>query len=510
MDRFRLARHSWANRLWRGARAIAAASAIAGLLSACAGLGSGGSFPTSRPLPGAGSGPSTVAGNMGVVTPYGTPGTPGTPGSTAGTTAGAVVPIIFVHGNGDTAALWSTVIWRFESNGWPRSHLLAVDMPRPLARDDYDRAQPGRSGPDDQSAYLADQVNAMLRRTGANQVALVGNSRGGYAIRHYIRYGGGASKVSHVVLGGVPNHGIWANEFRLKSEFNGAGPFLRELNSPQGPQGLEVTPGPQWLTLRSQGNDKFAQPDGRWIGQPTLRTGVTEAGPMLKGAKNVVLGALDHREVSYHAEAFAATFAFIAGQPARQAGIVPEPEVTLDGVVTGFEGAAPTNLPLPGARVEVYALNAATGERRGAALQDRTVGGDGRWGPVRISPATALEFVISAEGFATTHLYRSPFPRSSDIVNLRPRRLTDADRAAGSIVLMDRPRGYFDLQRYRMHLDGKPLVGVTYGVAGISSARVNLPAAPQRAVVAQFERERIVARNWPAAANHVTIAELND
>src|SRR5258706_3765985 len=30
-------------------------------------------------------------------------------------------PIVFVHGNGETAALWMTTIWRFESNGWPRS-----------------------------------------------------------------------------------------------------------------------------------------------------------------------------------------------------------------------------------------------------------------------------------------------------------------------------------------------------------------------------------------------------
>ncbi|RZJ23399.1 MAG: twin-arginine translocation pathway signal, partial [Haliea sp.] len=32
-------------------------------------------------------------------------------------------PIVFVHGNGDTAALWQSVAWRFESNGWPRARL---------------------------------------------------------------------------------------------------------------------------------------------------------------------------------------------------------------------------------------------------------------------------------------------------------------------------------------------------------------------------------------------------
>jgi triacylglycerol esterase/lipase EstA (alpha/beta hydrolase family) len=35
-------------------------------------------------------------------------------------------PIVFVHGNGDTAALWMTTIWRFESNGWPRERLHAM------------------------------------------------------------------------------------------------------------------------------------------------------------------------------------------------------------------------------------------------------------------------------------------------------------------------------------------------------------------------------------------------
>jgi hypothetical protein len=27
------------------------------------------------------------------------------------------LPVLFVHGNGDTAGLWITTIWRFESNG---------------------------------------------------------------------------------------------------------------------------------------------------------------------------------------------------------------------------------------------------------------------------------------------------------------------------------------------------------------------------------------------------------
>ena len=40
-------------------------------------------------------------------------------------------PIVFVHGNGDTAALWQTTVWRFESNGWPASACTPSTCPTP-------------------------------------------------------------------------------------------------------------------------------------------------------------------------------------------------------------------------------------------------------------------------------------------------------------------------------------------------------------------------------------------
>jgi pimeloyl-ACP methyl ester carboxylesterase len=396
-------------------------------------------------------------------------------------------PIVFVHGNGDGAANWLTTLWRFESNGWPRERLHAIDAPNPLSRDD----------------------DAVLKRTGAKQVVLVGNSRGGNAIRTYVRdYG--AAKVSHAVLGGTPNHGVWARaDFRPGNEFNGAGPVLTRLNAPQGPQGLEVSPGLKWMTLRSDGNDKFAVPTGEWIGQGTsFKTNVDARGPELKGADNRVLPGLDHREVSYHQKAFEQTWQFITGGlPAR--GIEPQAQVVLDGKVTGLAGSAPTNLPMAGARVQVHAVDCENGERRGAALLDRTTGADGRWGPLRTDAQTCLEFEYGAPGFATVHQYRSPFPRSSDIVNLRPIRMSEADRKAGALVSLTRPRGYFGLGRDEMSLDGAPLPGVVAGVAGQSLARVSLPSADVRTVVARFNTERIAMRTWPAAQGHLSVAELH-
>ena len=117
-------------------------------------------------------------------------------------------PIVFVHGNGDNAALWTTTLWRFESNGWPRARLHAVDIPYPLSREDDTKPQEGRSSTADNMAYLSAEVDQVLRATGARQVVLIANSRGGNAIRNYIYNGGGSSRVSHAILGGTPNHGV--------------------------------------------------------------------------------------------------------------------------------------------------------------------------------------------------------------------------------------------------------------------------------------------------------------
>lgn len=427
-------------------------------------------------------------------------------------------PIVFVHGNGDSAALWTTTLWRFESNGWPRERLHALDMPYPQARDLDDKPQPGRSSSAEQRAFLAAAVDRVLKASGARQVVLVGCSRGGYAIRDYIAHAGGAAKVSHAVLGGTPNHGVWANAgFRPGNEFNGAGPFLTALNNQGGP-GIEITPGPKWMTIRSDANDKYAQPDGAWIGARGTPTNVTAAGPELKGAENVVIAGIDHRETALSPKAFAAMFRFIAGRSAQTTTVVPESTVVLDGLVSGegpgndpAKGRDPTNLPLPGATVEVYRTDARTGERAGPPLHRKTIGADGRWGPFTTDPGATLEFVIAAPGYATTHVYRAPFPRSSALVNLRAERIAEADRDAPAVVALTRPRGYFGIPRDQIALDGRsPPAGIPAGVAGVSLAKARLADATPRSVVGEFNGERIAGRSWPTADNHVVLLELHE
>ena len=185
-------------------------------------------------------------------------------------------------------------------------------------------------------AFLADRVDAVLRETGAAKVVLVGNSRGGNTIRNYVQNGGGAARVSHVVLGGNPAHGIWNIPGYLEqNEFSARSAFLTQLNAPKGPNGEEVTPGVQWLTLRSDNNDKYAQPDGVWIGAPGKPTNIGFDGPALKGATNVVLPRVDHRETSFSPAAFAATWQFLTDQAPRSTDIArlsrPSPVMKIPG-----------------------------------------------------------------------------------------------------------------------------------------------------------------------------------
>jgi len=415
-------------------------------------------------------------------------------------------PIVFVHGNGDSAAVWQPMIWRFESNGWPRERLHAIDTPLPLARDDDGKPQAGRSSTAEHMAFIRSEVDRVLRASGAERVVLVGLSRGTMGIRDYVQNGGGDRVVSHVALGGTYSHGIWAvpiDGLPDGSEFAGHGAFLKGLNRAKNAAGDEVAGPVKWLTIQSDKNDKWLQPDGLWLGKRGVATGVAHDSGALKGASNVVLPRVDHREAAVGPQAFDAIYRFVTGKAPERAAITPEDKVTLAGKVSG----AGTNTGLAGAQLEVYAIDPSTGERRGNAVYRKSIAADGGWGPFAADRETRYEFAVSAPGYATTHVYRSPFPRSSTVVNMRPERIPEADKNAPALAIMSRPRGYLDPARDKMAFDGQsPPPGAVLG-AGVAASRIK-PAGLPRAVVAEFNGERVVGRTWPLADGHVSVLEL--
>jgi triacylglycerol lipase len=391
-------------------------------------------------------------------------------------------PILFVHGNGDSSALWLTTSWRFESNGYPRELLHALDFPAPRARDDDGVPQANRSGTEEQRAFLAGEVESFLVRTGATQLALVGNSRGGNAIRSYVKHGG-AARVSHAVVCGTPNHGVVAVE-GSNNEFNAVGRFLRGLNEEE-----EITPGVAFMTIRSERDDLYAQ--------PTLASGVPGTGyasPELRGATNVVLPGIDHRETAYGPQAFAAMYQFITGQPPATTDVVPEPDIVLSGRITGYEHESPTNRGVPGVVLTIHAIDQASGERLGTPRHDQITGEDGAWGPFAARSDKWYEFVVAARGQPVRHFFRSPFPRSSPYVHLRL--FEDAPLPDQGLIVFTRPRGYIAEGRDRHLLDGRPVPGVRPGVPVESRFAVLFPG-PARPIRAELNGETLVARSVP-------------
>jgi triacylglycerol lipase len=422
----------------------------------------------------------------------------------ANVAAEAARPILFVPGNGDSAALWYTTIWRFESNGYDPSLLFAIDFRHPTARSDDTKPQENRSSTTDQAKELSAKVAEVQSRTGQKQVILVGNSRGGYAIRNYIKNFEGSPNVSHAILCGTPNHGVMAIEANLNSEFNGLGPFLSGLNA-----GDEAAPGVQFMTTRSDSNDKYAQPEGRFVGMAGKPTNVTYTSPELKGAQNVVLPGLDHREVAFHPQAFKAMYAFITGREPEILDVNPQPQPILNGVVSGWANGAPTNLPLSAVGVEIYEVDPAYGQRLGHAIHRRTTSEDGVWGPFTAKPTAYYEFVVTADGYPTTHIYRTPFPSSSAYIHLRLRPLADQDKGTGSLLTLTRPRGYIGHGRDTFLIGGKVPDGVNEGVPGTADAKERLEPGPLRPVRVVFNQESVTVLTYPLDAGHIVVAEFH-
>jgi triacylglycerol lipase len=415
------------------------------------------------------------------------------------------LPIVFVHGNGDTAGLWITTLWRFESTGYPRALMHAVDLKYPQARANNTVPMPGRSSADDVMQQLAAEVAVVKKSTGADKVVLVAQSRGGNTVRNYLKNGGGAAHTALAILCGAVNHGVIVSDtVLLGSEFNGASDFMRDLNSTPG----EVVAGVRMVTIRSLDNDKFAQPDGKFIGMPGKPTGLNFDAAELKGANNIVLPKVDHRETGYAPEAFAAIYTAITGAVPKATAITSETSPVLDGKISGFDADAPTNIGIEGAKLTIYRVAAATGERQGAAVHSATTKGDGLWGPFTGQSDAFYEFVIEIPGQPITHMYRSPFARSSSVVHLRPQTLAKGDSDAAAVVYMQRPRGYFGGGRDTIELGGKPASGIPDGVPTVSASKLVLTDAAQQAVPGRFNDERIIARSWPMKDNHVSVIEL--
>ncbi len=394
--------------------------------------------------------------------------------------------VVFVPGNNEHACMFTTLIWRFESNGYPAELLHALSYTHPASRSisggDDSTPAPNRSSTTEAAEDLFRFVTAIksseLKRSGIHRkVALVGHSRGGTVIRNMLRLHG-ADDIVTAVLCGAPNHGIVAFPNRaLKNEFNGQGEFMKELNSVP----LSRYANTRFLTIRSRDSDVFYQPDARFVGQPGVPTNVTAESPALEGATNLDFPGFDHLETALSKQTFEAMYAFIVGQAPAIKDIVPTRIVEFSGRVLDRDADGYLiNKPPANAQLTIWRVQAATGARVGHALFDGSISGDGSFGPVRVASSDNLEFVLACAGRATTHIYRTPIRRSTTHLRIRPMTLSLMANIEQPVVLL-RSDGYIGEMRDTATINGSTANPMPLGVNRFNP----LPGQPIASTVAR-------------------------
>jgi triacylglycerol lipase len=131
-------------------------------------------------------------------------------------------PILFVHGYSGSSSNWSTMIGRFEKDGWPKSSLSAYS---------YNTSQSNKV---DAETEVKSHVESLLKATGASKVDIVAHSMGSLNSRWYIKFLGGETKVDDWVSLGGPNHGTEFANFCFSTscvEMRVGSKFLAELNA---------------------------------------------------------------------------------------------------------------------------------------------------------------------------------------------------------------------------------------------------------------------------------------
>jgi triacylglycerol lipase len=411
------------------------------------------------------------------------------------------IPIVFVHGNGDDSAKWIGIIGLFESNGYPADRLYAIRFTNPQARTDDTKAEAFRSSTVDSASELSGLVTRVLLETHSQKVALVGSSRGGMTMRNYLEHGG-AANVAYAVTCGTPNHGVTAMDSNLGGEFNGKGPYLQGLNH-GGEAGGEVVAGVKMMTLRSDSLDKYAQPTGIGLGAPQIATGVTFEGPALRGAENVVLAGLDHRELAFQPRAFAEMYRFIVGRAPKVLTVTEEDAPVISGLVTGFAVQAATNQGLAGVRLKVIAIG-----KGDATVYETTTGADGHWGPFTGVRGQEYEFELEHEGREVRY-YKAAIARSTALLNLRfmPVPHESIGLTAGAeYVLVARPQAYFSRDRDPVTIAGKAAPEEPAGLPLRDSFFAEVSSAAE--VPVRLRQETIVVRGSKDLAKDLPVADF--
>jgi hypothetical protein len=131
---------------------------------------------------------------------------------------------------------------------------------------------------------------------------------------------------------------------------------------------------------------------------------------------NQKLEGLDHYEIATDSLSFVAIYQFFNDEAPKAIKNTTQKNINISGKVLAMgENSIPKS-----AQLEVYAFDAQNGQRRSAkAIYNGSILDTGNWGPIKIAPNTACEFVLTDAAGKRIHYYHPGFTRSNSLVYLR-------------------------------------------------------------------------------------------
>jgi pimeloyl-ACP methyl ester carboxylesterase len=196
------------------------------------------------------------------------------------------VPVLLVPGWRDIAAELEPIRKRLLAEGWPSQRVSGVTFEDPTGSNERNALQ------------VADAVDALRMRTGAERIDIVAHSMGGLAVREYMRSEGEQVAVRRVVFLGTPHRGTltaalaWGDGGR---EMVPGSDFLDRLNAAAMGDSVEV------LAVRT----------------PVDLNVIPSSSAMLPGARNVEICCPSHHGLLTDKQSLDEILAFLVHGGAR-------------------------------------------------------------------------------------------------------------------------------------------------------------------------------------------------
>lgn len=149
----------------------------------------------------------------------------------------APVPVVLVPGWSDGPHELLPLQRRFLEAGWAGERISVLVFGDPAGSNVV------------HARALARRVDALREATAAGEVDVVAHSMGGLAVRHYLRFMGGADAVRRVAFLATPHRGTWAAHLAWGDggdEMEPGSPFLAALN-----RGDPLPDGVEAVTVRT-------------------------------------------------------------------------------------------------------------------------------------------------------------------------------------------------------------------------------------------------------------------